>query len=793
MEYLVNKSFEFPLTDLPENLSRIEAIASKKSMNVSLVQVEADQKASRLMANLYRQLEKNGYEGHEASVFMMRILFCMFADDTRMWKINIFQDFLNDTSPDGKDVGARLQSLFEILDIPEANRPKVMDSFIEPFPYVNGGLFSEKLPIFYFNKEMRDALLDACAYDWSSINPTIFGSLLQSAKEKSARRAGGEHYTTEEAIDKCLYPLFLDQIQEQLTVVWDSIPKLKELQEELGKYQIFDPACGSGNFLITAYKRIRRIELDIIVRLRQLQGDSGNTFLFQADDDIHVKLGQLHGIEYEEWSSQIATVALFLTDHQLNLELETMLGIAPRRFPLSKSANIHHGNSLQIDWAEVCPMNDYTLIVGNPPFLGSNWQSPEQKADTARLWEGINGSGVIDYVANWHLLAARHTKGTKARIAFVSTNSITQGEQPQILWSALYPLGVGIDFAHRTFVWESDASGKASVHCVIIGFSHNSKPKELSLWEYPLNQVGDPKLIKASNINAYLLDAPNVLIAPRRKPLQKSTQEMVNGSKPTDGGFLSNITVEEANEIRAKDPIASKYLKRIIGAQEMLNGKDRYCLWLQGAEPSDIKNSQVLSSRVASVKEMRLESTDKATLADAARPSEFQKIRQPKSQYLGVPRVSSGNREYVPMMLVEPEVICSDAIQTIPDSDIATFAILESKLFAVWNEAVSGRLKSDFRISAEITYNNFPFPEFDEPARASIALTGQAIVEARQKFPGSSLADLYDSISMPPDLRKAHQLNDKAILKACGLKESATDAEILSYLFERYAKLIDLA
>jgi hypothetical protein len=469
-----------------------------------------------------------------------------------------------------------------------------------------------------------------------------------------------------------------------------------------------------------------------------------------------------------------------------------MLGIAPRRFPLSKSANIIHGNSLQLDWAEICPMTDKTLIVGNPPFLGSNWQSAEQKADTARIWAGINGSGVIDYVANWHLLAARHTKGTRARIAFVSTNSITQGEQPQILWSALYPLGVGIDFAHRTFVWESDASGKASVHCVIIGFSHNPKPKRLSLWEYPLNHVGEPKHLEASNINAYLLDAPNVLIAPSRKPLQATTQEMVNGSKPTDGGFLSNITPEEARAIEANDPIASKYLRKIVGAQEMLNGKERYCLWLQNADPSDIKNSKELSSRVASVKAMRLESTDKATIADASRPSEFQKIRQPKTEYLGVPRVSSGNREYVPMMLIEPEVICSDAIQTIPSSDQATFAVLQSKLFAVWNVAVSGRLKSDFRISAEITYNNFPFPEFDIDTADAISKTGQAIIEAREKFPNSSLADLYDSISMPPDLRKAHQLNDKAILKACGIKESATDAEILSYLFDRYAKLIEL-
>jgi hypothetical protein len=421
--------------------------------------------------------------------------------------------------------------------------------------------------------------------------------------------------------------------------------------------------------------------------------------------------------------------------------------------------------------------------------LGSNFQSKEQKADTARIWAGIDGSGVIDYVANWYLLAAQYSKGTQAKTAFVSTNSITQGEQPGILWSALNPLGVGIDFAHRTFPWISDASGQASVHCVIIGFSHNSKRAPLSLWDYSPKNHGKPKLVRVDAINAYLLDAPNVLVFPRRKPLKSTTQEMVNGSKPTDGGFLSNIDPDEASRIRAHDPTAAKYLRPILGAQEMLNGKKRFCLWLVGADPSDIRGSKELNARVSAVREMRLGSSDKATVSDASRPSEFQKIRQPKTTYLGVPRVSSGNREYVPMMLIEPEVICSDAIQTIPSADFVTFGLLQSKVFSIWNASVSGRLKSDFRLSAEITYNNFPFPELTSEQRQKLEQTAREIVSCREQFPNATLSTLYDPVSMPAPLSNAHKANDKQVLEVFGLRPDSVDTDILTELFRKYAEL----
>jgi hypothetical protein len=379
VEYLLNQSHEFSLAELPKNLHHFEGVISQNTNNVAVVEIEADQKASRLMANLYKQLEQNGYEGHEASVFLVRVLFCLFADDTRMWKTGLFGGYLKDTAPDGKDTGARVQALFEWLDTPVDKRPKVVDELLQNFPYVNGGLFAERLNSFFFTPEMRKALLDACAYDWSSINPTIFGSLFQAIKSKEERRALGEHYTTESAIDKALYPLFLDALNEQLVANWDNSSKLKMLKKELGTIQILDPACGSGNFLITAYKRLRKLEMDIILRLKQLDGTSNQVGLLDGTLELDVKLEQVHGIEIEEWSSQIATVALFLTDHQENLKLETVLGYAPNRFPLTHSAKIVHANSLKTNWSDVCEMGDNRIIVGNPPFLGSTFQSKEQK------------------------------------------------------------------------------------------------------------------------------------------------------------------------------------------------------------------------------------------------------------------------------------------------------------------------------------------------------------------------------------------------------------------------------
>jgi hypothetical protein len=784
----LGNKIEFPLEELPANLNRIEALMALNSTKAVEVQVEADQKAARLMADLYIELKNFQYEGHVASVFMVRILFCLFADDTRMWKTGSFSNLVKDTNPLGTDLGPRLATLFEILDTPKELRKGPRDPLLEDFPYVNGGIFSERLETVNFNGPMRNALMNACMYDWSSINPTIFGALFQDIKSKDERHANGEHYTTEQNINKTIGPLFLDELHERLVSAWDSESKLEALQRELGTYQILDPACGCGNFLITTYKRLRQLELDIILRLKQLEGTSGQTSLLDVSEDLFVKLEQLHGIEYVEWSSQIAKVAIYLADHQENLKLETVLGVASNRFPLSHASNIVQGNALQIDWTEVCPISDTTIIVGNPPFLGSLMLDDQQKTDQSKIWFEHKKSGLMDYVTNWYLLAAKHMQGTKARAAFVSTNSITQGEQPAILWSQLEKTPVAIDFAHRTFAWQSDASGKAAVHCVIIGFSAFFRSSKKSLWVYD-DYKAEPRLSIAKNINGYLADGPDVLIGTRQRPLNAEMPQMYFGSMPRDNGHLSKISEQEADEIRVSDPSAAKYLRKLIGSDELINNLDRFCLWLEDISPEELNKSKVLKARVTAVREMRLASKAASTRESAKFPHLFVQRAQPKTDYIAVPRVSSENRPYVPMGFFAPSVIASDALLTVPNASPFTFGLLMSSVFNVWNRAVSGRLESRFRISQEITYNNFPVPLWNDAQHAAISASASGILEARSKHTSSSLASMYSATSMPLDLLKAHEANDKAVLSLFGISRNADEAAILEGLFENYQRL----
>jgi hypothetical protein len=788
VDILLNKSHEFLLEALPDNLQHIEAIAKRDAVSATGVQVEADQKAAKLMANLYLQLEKYGYSGHEASVFMVRVLFCLFADDTRMWSGRLFQKLVEDTNSEGTDLGPRIANLFALLDTPKNDRKGPQDPFMVDFPYVNGGIFAERIEVINFNGAMRAALIDCCNYDWSKINPTIFGALFQDIKSKDERRALGEHYTTEANIEKAIRPLFLDELNEKLEKAWDSESKLKELQRELGSYKIFDPACGCGNFLITSYKRLRQLELDILVRLKQLQGTVGQTSLLDVKQDLYVNLEQLYGIEYVEWSSQIAKVAVYLADHQENLKLESVIGVASNRFPLTHSAAIVQGNALEVEWSEVCPVSESTIVVSNPPFLGSNWQSPEQRDDQKKVWADLKGSASLDFVANWYILAARYSSSSKVRCAFVSTNSITQGEQPSILWGAMSDFGCKIDFAHRTFAWTSDASGKAAVHCVIIGFScsPNTRPKELWSYETPISK---PEMKIAKTINAYLADAPDLLISSRAKPITPGAQPMRYGNMPNEFGYLANIYEEDLVELRETQDPAIDFIKPVIGAAEMLQDKKRYCLWLVDASPTVMNSSPFIRERVEMVRKLRSESKRPATVKLAATPYLFQEVREQDGDYLAVPIVSSENREYVPMRIYPREVVPTNALLTIPGASLQTFAVLQSKLFSVWLETVGGRLKNDYRISAEIVYNNFPFPSLDNSQKDILNDSAQGIVNARSKFPDSSLADLYKISSMPKQLVQAHKNNDKAVLSVYGLKTSSTNSDILTVLFSRYQEL----
>lgn len=788
VDILLNKTHEFLLDALPDNLHHVEAIAKKDAVSATDFQVEADQKAAKLMANLYLQLEKYGYSGHEASVFMVRVLFCLFADDTHMWSGRLFQKLVEDTNPEGTDLGPRIANLFALLDTKKEERKGPQDPFMVDFPYVNGGIFAERIEVINFNGPMRSALVDCCNYDWSKINPTIFGALFQDIKSKDERRALGEHYTTEANIEKAIRPLFLDELNDKLEKVWDSESKLKELQRELGSYKIFDPACGCGNFLITSYKRLRQLELDILVRLKQLQGTVGQTSLLDVKQDLFVTLEQLYGIEYVEWSSQIAKVAVYLADHQENLKLESVIGVASNRFPLSHQAAIVQGNALEVDWSDVCPVTDRTIVVSNPPFLGSNWQSPEQRDDQKRIWSGVKGSASLDFVANWYILAARYSTNSKVRCAFVSTNSITQGEQPSILWGAMSKHGSKIDFAHRTFAWSSDASGKAAVHCVIIGFSCSpiSRAKLLYSYETPVSQA--EKRV-AGTINAYLADAPNLLISSRAKPLRSSTQPMRYGNMPNEFGYLANIDEEDLVELRKTNDPALNFIKPVIGAAEMLQDKTRYCLWLVDASPTIMNSSRFIRERIEMVRKLRSESKRAATVKLAATPYLFQEVREQQGDYLAVPIVSSENREYVPMKIYSRDVVPTNALLTIPGASLQTFALLQSKVFSIWFKTVAGRLESRFRLSAEIVYNNFPFPDLDDAGKEKLAKTAQAIVSARADFPEASLAELYNPPTMPQKLVLAHKANDNAVLSAYELKTSSGDEEILTELFSLYADL----
>lgn len=786
IQILRGTSYEFALADLPENLDRIRAVIAFDGASAAEPRVEADKKAVKLMGDLFKEFDKAGYGGHELSVFLIRILFLNFGDDTRMWKFTpegLFGSYVKNTFPDGSGLGGRLQELFQILNTPVEKRPATISPALADFPYVNGGLFAENLPIFSFTAPMREALIATTKYDWSNISPAIFGAMFQTVKDKEARRESGEFYTSEKAIMRVISPLFLDDLTDRLQKAWESAPALKRLWADIGKMNFLDPASGSGNFLLVAYKKLRELELKLLARLRELEGKDTQLAL-DGSIGLQVHLGQFHAIEYDEWSSQIAFVAMFLADHQANKQMEEILGASPNRFPLTESAVVKQGNALRIAWDSVCPMNENTIIMGNPPFNGNWMLSPEQREDTTVVWGGMSGSGLLDYVANWFLIAAQWSKQSGARVAFVATNSITQGEQTALIWERLFQVGVGIDFAYRTFMWDNGAA----VHCVIIGFSDAPKPKKRPLWSFP-NIKGEPEVFWVENINPYLINASDIVVKSRSKPLQPTTQKMVYGSKPTDSGFLSNLTPAEAQEIRNSDPIATKYLRRIVGARELLHSEERWCLWLQGAEPSDIRNSRVLGERVRSVRDFRLQSKDKMTLADAEKPTEFQKIRQPKTSYIAVPLLSSENRDYVPMALLPPEVIANNLISTIPDGSLRTFGLLMSSAFNAWNKTVSGRLKSDTRISGTITYNNFPFPETTGEQDRAIEEAAKKVLDARDEYPNSSLADLYDPTAMPADLRKAHQQLDKAVLSAYGLKASATDEDILAELFKRYEEL----
>ncbi len=785
---------EFTLEDLHRNVARFGFIAGYQ-VRTFTEQDPANIKAAERMGALHDVLKASGYEGHALEVLLVRLLFCLFAEDTGIFERRQFQDFIeNRTDEDGSDLGARLAELFHALNTPRAKRQKTLDEAVAAFEYVNGKLFAEPLPPAAFDRAQRNALLDACALDWSRISPAIFGSMFQSVMDAKARRNLGAHYTSEKNILKLIGPLFLDELKAELERIGSHEGKLKSFHVKLAGLRFLDPACGCGNFLVIAYRELRLLEIEVLQRLYARQA----SVLRGVADHVAVDVDQFYGIEIEEFPAQIAQVALWLMDHQMNLRVAERFGEYFARLPLVKSATIVHGNALRIDWNDVVAAKGLSYILGNPPFVGKKEQGAAQKSDMARVFSGVKGGGVLDFVAAWYLLAAKYVHDTTIRCAYVSTNSITQGEQVGVLWSELYRLGMHIQFAHRTFKWSNEARGKAAVHCVIVGFGPTTiaAPR---LFDYA-RPDDDPIEQTVKEINPYLVDAAPILLEKRMKPISKSP-EMDFGSKAADFGHLTLSEIERSQLVE-EFPGSEKYVREFIGSEEFLNGTKRYCLWLKGADASEIRFIPPIVRRLEQVRTERAKSVDANTRRWADTPSLFQADRQPTDRYLVVPKVSSERRRYVPLGFCEPDLIVNPSVLVVPHARLYDFGLLQSSMHMTWMRYTCGRLESRYQYSNTIVYNNFPWPELPSDQHcATIETAAQGVLDARALFVDATLADLYDPVTMPPPLVKAHQQLDRAVdaayvaaEKAAGRKlpKLATDAERVSFLFERYQALTSM-
>lgn len=776
-----DKTVEFKLKDLVNNVQHFGYILGYQK-KVYKEQDPANIKAAELMGKLHDRLEEIGYTGHPLEVYLVRILFLLFAEDTTIFNKQQFQEYLEQrTAEDGSDLAAKLQELFQVLNTPKENRFKNLDEQLSDFPYVNGKLFEENLPTASFDTKMRQALLDCCYIDWSKISPAIFGSMFQSVMNPKERRNLGAHYTSETNILKLIKPLFLDDLWKEFESIKDNKNKLPEFHKKLSTLKFLDPACGCGNFLVITYRELRLLEIEILRALNK----SGQRVI-DVRDIIWLDVDMMCGIEYEEFPARIAEVAMWLIDHQMNMQISNEFGQYFVRLPLKKSAKIIHGNALQTDWESIVTKNELSYILGNPPFIGKQVQKPEQKADMEKIFAGVTGGGTLDYVTAWYVKAAQYIQDTKIKVAFVSTNSIAQGEQVGIIWGLLFhKYKIKIHFAHRTFKWGNEAKGNAAVHVVIIGFA-NYDTNDKSVFEYE-DIKGEAHEIKVKNINPYLVEGKDMFITTRTKPLC-NVPEIIKGSETTDDGHFM-LTLEEVNELKAKYPESSKFIRPFIGGGDFINGNVRYCLWLKDAPLNEIRHIPFIQERIERVKNFRLASTKARTRHWANFPTLFSEDRQPTTRYLMFPKVSSERRAYIPFAYVEPEFIINNTASFIPDASLYLFGILESKMHMAWMSYVCGRMKSDFIYSNKIVYNNYPWPEnVNEKQTKAVEKAVEGVLSARKEFPSYSLADLYDPLTMPPVLVKAHQELDKAVDLCYRPQPFINAAKRIEFLFELYEK-----
>ena len=794
----------FTVDQITSHIDQLIFLAGQETVTKS-EEEEASIHASRLMANMYTAMvgddadeavgddaptepEQEDWQVQKTSVFLTRVLFLLYGDDAGLWEEDLFYRFiLYDTTPD--NLGGQLGQLFQVLNTPENRRRHVPDSMAR-FPYVNGSLFADSWPPEFFTEEMRDALLAACRFHWTRISPAVFGSMFQLVKSKEARRADGEHYTTEANILKVIGPLFLDELRgEADRLIRNKSTSSKDLRkflDSLTSLVFLDPACGCGNFLVVAYRELRSIETDVIVALRAKEGQL--TASMDVSLDQRMNIGQFHGLELNWWPAKIAETAMFLVDHQANRALAAAVGDAPERLPIAITAHIRHGNALKLGWEyEIPRTGGQTYVFGNPPFVGKSAKSKQQVAEMKEIW-GEKYTGYLDYVTAWHAKSARLLTDREGDFAFVTTNSIVQGQQTPALFGPLHDLGWHVSFAHRTFAWDSDAPGKAAVHCVIVGFTRRDDVRS-RLWEY-VNLTGEPTEVPLrGRLNAYLVEGPETIVTRRNHPLSPVLHPAQTGSFPADGGNFT-VTLDEYDTVAA-DPVAAKYLRPYLGSRELLRRGKRWCLWLRDVEPADIQKSAILKQRLEGVRAFRDASDNPGTHRMAAFPQRFVFDGERTEPYLCLPSVVSENRRYFTCARLDPEVIVTNLAFTVDDPDGFHFALASSSLFIAWQKAIGGRLKNDVRFGNTLTWNNFPVPEVDDETRDALIKAGRGVLDARELHPERSLAEAYNPLAMDPALVSAHDKLDKVVDRAFGAdRKLTTDRQRLEILFARYGEMI---
>ena len=775
------------LENLGKEYYRLQFLVDAKSEHLSKemeVSIEAGKIVGRIYEALLTQYDDNSPEALRwLNILCVRIVFCLYAEDAGIFTHDQFHNFL--VTYEAKDLRRALRDLFEVLNTPKEKRSKYLQEELAAFPYTNGGLFEEEIEIPQFTEELKQTLLQNASldFDWSDISPTIFGAVFESTLNPETRRSGGMHYTSIENIHKVIDPLFLNDLRRELDEILEEkvekqrVHKLDAYQDKLASLTFLDPACGSGNFLTETYLSLRRLENEAI-RERY----HGQTMMGEFMDAVKVSINQFYGIEINDFAVTVATTALWISEAQMLTETEHIIHHDIDFLPLKSYTNIHEGNALRIDWETVVPKDHLNYIIGNPPFVGARLMSENQKQDVIDIfgvkWKNV---GNLDYVCCWYKKAAELMKDApQARAALVSTNSICQGEQVANLWQKLFDDGIRINFAYRTFRWDSEASLKAHVHCIIVGFSYQ-QVKPCFIYD------GDRK-IEAANINAYLTDAPDVFVSSRQHPLFQ-VPEIGIGNKPIDGGNYL-FTKEQMDEFIKQEPKSSRYFKPWYGSEEFIHQRPRYCLWLGECSPAELRQMPHCLKRIEAVREVRLASTSAGTRKLADRPTHFHVENMPQGNYIIVPKVSSERRRYIPMGFMSPDAFASDLVFIIPDATLYHFGILESNVHMAWMRAVCGRLKSDYRYSKDVVYNNFPWPTPTDEQKAKIEQTAQAILDARALYPNSSLADLYDELTMPVELRRAHQDNDRAVMAAYGFPgKTMTESQCVAELFKLYLQL----